>query len=229
MAFGNSRRKATITTTEYTEILQRLRLIRGNIQAGFIARALNEAGKLQDYLRDIFYAEDDGDARSNQRRTGAVRRRMIWAREAQSFASGTVAHDLLADFREDNGGGNLLGVTITRIRLNVHILWDGTPAVGNWVYSGIYVDHQNHTAGEVSGPLSDQHEDWMAYNMLSRAGDGEVSVGTTGHLTHHVIDVKSQRKLDELGDTLWFVTTEGGTGLQATGMNIVSSVLVKLP
>ena len=62
MAFGNSRRKATITTTEYTEILQRLRLIRGNIQAGFIARALNEAGKLQDYLRDIFYAEDDGDA-----------------------------------------------------------------------------------------------------------------------------------------------------------------------
>lgn len=170
------------------------------------------------------------------------RRKLIWARSLDLFqppaslpAAGT-AVDLLAQFRLD--GGSTLGCTVTRIRLDLNYQYNNPGAVNPTTQDilavGIIVDQLQASQAEVPRPGVEEHADWMYWRRKSLVGSLDaVPFGTgTAPVYHYAeqIDVKSQRKLEELGETLWFVLDPSfSTGTPVAGVNVNASVLLRLP
>lgn len=166
-----------------------------------------------------------------------ARRKLIWARNGDISAPTAAgdAIDLLADFRAD--GGSSLGATITRTHLTFQIFWNNYAPVGtaNQLFVGLIVDQLQADQSEVPRPAVELHADWMywkahpavpEYSALTSAVGGAT---TTSLVSTVVIDSKSQRKCEELGQTLWLVLDPTYTGTATATISWSSSVLLKLP
>lgn len=166
-------------------------------------------------------------------RMAAPRRKLIWARSQDVMvpalvpAAGT-AVDLLAQFRTD--GGSTLGCTVTRVLLDFQLLWTNDITTTDAMAVGVIVDQLQAAQTEVPRPGVEPHADWMYWRRTGVSPvDLAITPSSTAVQSALAIDVKSQRKMEELGQTLWLVIdpTFGGTTTLTAQVN--SSVLLRLP
>lgn len=164
---------------------------------------------------------------------------MVWARTGGDLtppAAGT-AVDLLETFRAD--GGSTIGATVTRTRLSLALNWNQLRA-GETVtrlVMGVLVDQRDQPEAQVPRPAVELHADWMHWAPYPAVSSGSLAWPTLGEdvtntATSLTIDIKSQRKCEELGDTLWAVfdpTFPGGTPVTELNISWSASVLLKLP
>lgn len=152
-----------------------------------------------------------------------ARRKLIWARMPRATTSltringstggGIESQDLLADFRTQMGvTAGPVGLTVMRVRMFIQwaadVVNDGVSIDANGLYFGIKVfdtldlSTQETTEVPARGPMLSPHDDWMAWGQVNtktlyRAG------GTTDRYQGWMeVDVRSMRKIDELGQTL---------------------------
>ena len=110
-------------------------------------------------------------------------------------------------------------MTITRVRGRI-ILTETTGVLTNDFFGlGLIVEDRNSTAAEVPKPFADEHADWLAWMPLSRVGLD----GITGTFNSWEIDVRSQRRMDEVGQTLWLTMDAAVTSTWSA--TVVLSVL----
>ena len=115
-----------------------------------------------------------------------------------------------------------LGTTVTRVRGfgNAHVTGATDPPSDLGILWGLIVDSRRHTAAEVPSPETEEHADWMQWRWQplnnTPVWDWEV-------------DVKSQRKMEELEETLWLTWSPTGAGLGIDGVTWILSILLKLP
>lgn len=176
-------------------------------------------------------------ARRQRRYAPTARRKLIWARGTTDLApaaTGT-AIDLLAQFRAD--GGTTLGATITRVHIGLSLGWTAwVPNSADRLYNGVLVDQLDQPEAQVPRPAVEPHADWMWWSAApvvptqsALTAASPVPATAVSVFAYDVLDVKSQRKCEELGQTVWYVadpTFNGGTVLD---MTITYSVLLRLP
>lgn len=136
----------------------------------------------------------------------------------------------LLDTFESAYGANLIGCTVMRIRGRI---WQPVlPAATLQYRVGIKVS-DNRTPPDAAENLFDAreiggaHDDWMGWYVLA---GGPASAGISDNMTMVDVDVRSRRKVDELGQRLELYTS-GFTGLAAAEgvLALDLSVLVALP
>ena len=137
-------------------------------------------------------------------------------------ATPTGARDLLTDFRAINGGAQPLGATITRMRGLLRAVVSAAPTSATEIVVGAIVLPRTIPAVDIPNPISDQHADWLMWQPF----DGFMGGAASAAAFSTEVDVRSQRKIDEVGETLWL--SWQGTGL-VTGLEWELSTLVKLP
>ncbi len=164
--------------------------------------------------------------RPRQNRVSSLpRRKLVWARRLVSPAAGTpFAVDLLSGFRDANGGAQPVGSTITRVRGTVQFTHSGPAAADTGIAWGLVVDRVGLTAGEVPDPYIDPYADWMGWGFIPTSIDGGGATVTASK----EIDVKSQRKMEELGETLWMTFTDN-PALSSAQVFVQMSILLRLP
>jgi hypothetical protein len=163
-----------------------------------------------------------------QRRSVArtQRRKFVWARSltGELAAIGTVTEsNLLADF-ETRYGANLIGATVARIRGVIAVRPDATPA-DTTVVVGVRVGSDTDTV--LTGPTAQPYEDWMLWEPFILAATGTGVTQTQTAMTR-VVDVKSMRKLEEIGEELHIVASQTGTET-ATELGWALSIGLLLP
>lgn len=163
-----------------------------------------------------------------RRRIAPARRKMIWARSVpaiQATVAGSLAVDLLAPFRAQ--GGDTLGCTITRVRLD--LTWSSAvDAPGlNGFQLGVIKDQLQALQAEVPRPLNEEHADWMAWQFLPTVNPWTSADVADVLGAHYMIDVQSQRRMEELGETLYLIMEQ--TSVAIAQFTLTSSVLLKLP
>lgn len=174
---------------------------------------------------------------SRRRFRPTPQRKMVWARtQANTVPPPTgTAVDLLAPFRND--GGTSLGATITRVHLTLNCLWNewNVSSGANKLMVGVIIDQLNQAQTEVPRPGVEVHADWMHWSHRPVVPEYSAltgPVGTTANtrvLSTYVIDIKSQRKCEELGETCWLVLDPAFVGATTLTVDWSASVLLKLP
>lgn len=175
---------------------------------------------------------------AGQRGRVMPRRKLVWARQTASGAPTTIAtgqaavFDLLATFRAANGGAVPLGSTVTRVRIDMATEYVNINGLVGCLTTGLIVDQALSAANpstEVPEPDSEPHADWMYWRSFFRlpAGDGDL-VGTASAVNvTYEIDVRSQRKMEELGESLFWVVKNSTAASHL--VQVSASVLLKLP
>jgi len=168
-----------------------------------------------------------------------VRRKLTWADAEFEFtystAAGVEALDLLAAYR--TAGGLMQGLTVTRTLLSVRSACDGPVGGLDAVRIGLLVTGTKAELGAsptAYSPLQDPYEDWMwnaAYSTVAAPNSViNLTAGTSPVTATSVFwDVKSKRRLDELGETLWLNVDKIGTTIATTEFSISARVLLMLP
>jgi len=161
-------------------------------------------------------------------RRAPARRKMIWARTNQASGQGldtTVnAFDLLTGFRSQNGGAMPLGTTVTRVRIDLAVF----PVVGvsGILYGGLIVETAPLATGSFPDPFLQPHEDWMWWRGMPAVPPATSADQGDTIAAAYEIDVRSQRKMEELGQTLALVFRAEN---QDIPFSFTTSVLLKLP
>lgn len=187
-----------------------------------------------------------------------ARRKLIWARMAPAITSLAIrdngngglveTQDLLTTFRSQAGiTAGPVGLTIMRIRLQISFYLPASSFFGEimatgGVYYGIkiydLVDAAVQEASEqpARGPQLDPHADWMAWGRAvpPRIDDGGATTSNVPiAVGNYEVDVRSMRKLDELGQTIALAmqaTSATATiGGALPGVLASTSVLLALP
>lgn len=185
--------------------------------------------------------------RTRSYRRTAPKRRLFWARthglQDLTTADSASTGDLLNDFQTQYGA-DLFGFTVTRIRGHISVQVAGQPDVSspyNLSY-GIRVDDESEITGGTDAnqqdrlPANDPFADWMYIRNLWAIAPGSTSVEpspTTQLFQNRVeIDIRSQRRLDELGQSLFqYVGVDGGVpdGFEAVNFYWDLHILCKRP
>jgi len=123
----------------------------------------------------------------------------VWARSNVDLgAVGTVTNaSLLDNFYTTMGVDSIPGLTVARIRGVLIVRPDATP-VDHTVVFGVRVAGSDSVT---TGPLVNPYEDWMLWEPFMLAGAVTGLTQTDANYTR-VIDVKAQRKLEEIGEVL---------------------------
>lgn len=167
-------------------------------------------------------------SRRSVRRGSGTRRRMFWARElideTVSFTDRAQIVDLLLRFSTEYGA-DLFGFTVTRIVGNLTYWQDSADPDGGepqGVSVGIRVeDRASVQAIDTSAerlttiPASDPFSDWMYVTNRYYNGFAGGTIGSVQSListeNRWEIDLKAQRRLDELGQSLYLYLGQIGT------------------
>ncbi len=159
----------------------------------------------------------------------SVRRKTIWARDFNRTAnsSGLVV-DLLAGIRNELGITRMLpGTTITRI-VGTHDLRvvSADDDFTRWVW-GLIVLPIDVPPTVNDYPVASPGVDWMfvrqeAVVQVVDAGTPEVK----RRAAHYDIDLRAQRKLGEIGNTLWYVSNN--VEADSFDINYNMNILLKL-
>ena len=177
--------------------------------------------------------------RSSRPRVASQRRRLVWARSgrggtptALAFAAEangvTTVVSALSDF-EARLGANLLGCTIMRIKFT-GLFWTDPPGAGSsqaafsW---GFRIDNDQAVIGASANVVD---ADWMWHETRYCIHGPEDTLD--GAANREILqDIKSKRRLDELGDGLFFhVKVEPGSTNPTTLRWIADwSILIALP
>jgi len=156
-----------------------------------------------------------------------IRRKRVWTR---SFLSTTAADgnlDLLTDFRTAaQFGAQPIGATVARIRVTGQVN-TGTTTVFDDTAVGILKFSRNAAAAEVPSPFVDRDEDWMFHISVPYFGDSGVTPAAAPTGRGVVWDIKSMRKIEEAGDTIFFAWDTGV--VRTTTWRVAFSVLLLLP
>lgn len=184
-----------------------------------------------------------------------ARRKLIWARLAPAITSlnntsagigGSLeSQDLLSDFRTEAGLlRGPVGCTVMRVRLSINAVIQSTapnvlPSINaNGMYYGIRVFDQSELTVQETieapavGPQLDRHADWMAWGRVPmKAFAGTPGVATSTGIYWVDVDVRSMRKMEELGQTLGLIvqTTSAVVGGTIDQVVAATSVLLALP
>lgn len=155
-----------------------------------------------------------------------VRRKFVWDRTFGSVPVGTggpFGVDLLANFRAQPGATHL-GATVTRIR--GMIIPSVTPPVGGVV--GFRIDSWNEDILDPdNAPTEQPDEDWLGWLPWQVNADSVQEAATWNpDASMWAVDIKSQRKLEELNQTLWMLFTAPSVGTITYSYNL--SVGLKL-
>lgn len=154
-------------------------------------------------------------SRSGSRRRVALSpRKFVWARHGGALTDAEPVADLLETFQAEYGA-QLLGSTVMRIRGFVYPVILDTFHFG--VVGAIVENDDDLTQTEQSyGPTARPHDDWLMWwpyysDANSVNGTGFASGNAQG--SAYGVDVKSSRKIEELGQGLhlWRYTTTGGS------------------
>lgn len=144
---------------------------------------------------------------SRTRVSRGTTRKFVWARHTfvGEQTGAAVGGDLLSQFETDYGA-QLIGATITRIRGYAFAqATDATDNTINQYRMGIRVLSGNlDLSGTVpdQDPWTDENADWMAWMpFASVVAVGGLPIGDSV-LNAMRVDVKAQRRLDELGERL---------------------------
>lgn len=192
-------------------------------------------------------------ARGGRRSRRAPLRKFVWARwqgsmnasgGAQAGGANPGAIRPLSQFEQEYGA-NLIGATVTRMRGVIYPDQRGAGSAIHGVLSAAVEAREElfHLDGTVigpdevsdSGPLLSPHKDWFMYfPYFSPSTQSQmVSANATGSAM--AFDVRSNRKVEELGQTLHmyideFHLGEDGGQAQRDGLTWINmSIGVKLP
>lgn len=180
-----------------------------------------------------------------------ARRKLIWARMPRatttltringSTGGGIETADLLADFRTLMGvTAGPVGLTVMRIRLFIEWRADQTndsiSIQANGLYYGIKVmdlldaSTQETTEVPARGPMLSPHDDWMAWGQVNTKSALNIGAPSYQYAGWSEIDVRSMRKIDELGQTLVLqVQSTLPTAGATPSVLSTTSVLLALP
>lgn len=162
-----------------------------------------------------------------------VRRKFVWDR-TQGFAAApaTSGVDLLANYRSQPGATHV-GATIMRIRGYIYPDPDaGVPTFTRGAI-GFRIDSWNEsatgTAGLANSPFAQPDEDWMGWLPYFWELGPTVQTFATWNpqASVYAVDIKANRKIEELNQTLWMFFTAPSAG--NTTYNWDLSVGMKLP
>lgn len=179
--------------------------------------------------------------RRSSRRT-VPRRRMFWADSTSLFTAGPTTAptplepvDLLEQFGAEYGA-DLFGFTVTRIRGRITWAYDQTTVVERHDASfGIRVADEgaiNNLTTEDDrvqiSPTFDKHADWMWVHQDTHYTN--LSAGWMYAQYSVDVDIKAQRRIDELGQSLYLLGSFGGADFESfVNMFFSLRVLCKRP
>lgn len=165
--------------------------------------------------------------RSNRRPIArGPKRNLFWARTSVTHSPSSpddlsFRFDLLSDFNTVYGA-SLFGFTVTRTIIHLdnwtgdattqtRLPWGAGIRVADRVIEDSVVDTESEQ--QMQDPISDPYADWMFYHRWdAMSGDGT----SRGIGYRQDFDIKSQRKLSELGQSLYLI---GGVGLDVDGVD----------
>src|SRR5215469_2390371 len=167
--------------------------------------------------------------RSSHRRShfrgSSARRKLVWSRlvgtTGSLAANGIANFDLLAAL--ENAGTSKLGVTVMRTLLDVQFGFAGVGVPGSdyWVLAC-----KRFTTSEIAAvvdPAAQMEQDWAFWGSTYPG----YSAGTVDSaLTRH-FDLRSRRKIDEMGETYGLACTNKTGATNA--LSFTASVLLMLP
>jgi len=130
------------------------------------------------------------------------RRKKVWADEQTAdigFAEDALrSEDLLSDFV--TAGGSTQGVTVARTVLD--LVWTINEAhTFNEKLTIGFIKGTKATA-DVADPVLEPYADWAYIKTLYAGENGLVAGDSPNHLS---LDVRSMRKIDEVGETWWLI------------------------
>lgn len=161
--------------------------------------------------------------RFSGRRNG---RKFIWHRTIGSFTNPVIGADLLSAFRSEPGATHL-GATITRIRGYVK----ATPTGAGTNTGGIHAFRVDSWNEDASAPANQPQlmpdEDWLGWLPWEGASATNFFANSDPGVSVWAVDLKAQRKLEELNQTLWLFTALPTTGTYTVNWNL--SIGMKLP
>lgn len=179
-----------------------------------------------------------------------ARRKLVWARMAPAITtltgngtnSSLESQDLLESFRTQAGiSRGPVGLTVMRVRLAFSYYTAVTAAVNDiFAAGGIYYGVRKFSFNELAnqdlveqtnlGPQQDPHADWMAWGRIPiRDASFNALMAPIAVGAHWEVDVRSMRKIDELGETLGLVIQVPSAGQTITNVIASASTLVALP
>lgn len=163
-------------------------------------------------------------ARMARRRVGRAnqRRKFVWDRTFGALEAPNTGEDLLAGFRSQPGGTHL-GATVTRIRGYI-IPSEAFSTVAAAGVAGIRVDTWNEDPAEPDNqPVNQPDADWMAWlpwNVGATATAKDMQVSWNHNASLWTVDIKAQRKLEELNETLWLFGDQDGGATRSYFYNL---------
>jgi len=164
--------------------------------------------------------------RSSVRRGSGQRRKMVWARSQTTGVTvptvDGIQLNLLSNF-ETEYGANLIGATVVRIRGAV-VLAPQVAGNSSAIFAVRVSNDADATAG--GGPFDSPYADWMAFEPFVTVDSGTLDPTGDSPLTGRLIDVRAQRKLEEINEqlTAWIQSAN-----QAHTFGAHLSILLKLP
>ena len=168
--------------------------------------------------------------RGDLRFRGGQRRKMVWARDFNiTLNTAGLVVDLLQGFINQLGITKPLpGMTITRI-VGTHTIRvvSADDAFTRWEW-GLVVADQSHAPTVTDNPLTQPTQDWMFVRQEAVVQVVDAGTPTVKRVAaHYDIDIKAQRKLQEIGQTLFYVgDNPDGDNFD---INFQFNILLKLP
>lgn len=144
-------------------------------------------------------------------------RKFIWARETNetNVAAGSFFNAHLLTDLETQLGSQLFGGTVTRVR--GQILVTGATAPGTqagFVQIGIRTYAENPDIQQVANANS-EHADWLAWAFIPLHFGSDIPP-EVGRAYRWELDVKAQRKMEEVGDGLMISVANNVAGMAIT-------------
>jgi len=166
-------------------------------------------------------------AGAQRARMAPIRRKRVWARTRHTILDQTTnasLESLLADYRTDAGlTRNPPGVTVGGIR--GRIAWEPSAYAAGQIDElavGIVVAPDTVEAVDLD-PAAFLHLDWMLYERFAFGG------AAGAHVNEFVVNVRSQRKMEELNEDLFVVFTPAMGTPRTLDVTTQFSTLLILP
>ena len=153
---------------------------------------------------------------------------MVWMEQTISdtgFAEGALrSNDLSTEF--EAAGGALMGCTVIRTLIDLVWLINEAHTPADRLTLGLIKG--TSAAADVADPVSEPFADWAYHRTLFSGMDHGLVAADTAQVFH--ADVRSMRKIDEVGETWWLIYE--GTALNTVATYDVTAnvrTLIKLP
>lgn len=168
---------------------------------------------------------------ATRRRTGSstTRRKLVWARHSTTGATVSTVLPIkvnLLDQFETRYGANLLGATVTRIRGLIVCGNNISPSATGQLKFAARIGAASEVGGDLNDPVTQPYLDWMLWEPFSYLSLPDTPQTVDSMALSRVIDVKSQRRLEELDQELQMWVAASSTTF-AFSWDL--SILLKLP